>query len=232
MAFKDELDKFTWAIAKQESGHNYGAVGPQTRSYGKALGKYQVMSKIAPSWMRELGFSGSDQQLADRFLRDPDVQERVARHKMTQYYQRYGSWDLVAIAWFAGPGRANTAAQHGIDAVGGISDVLGTDVRTYVNTAMGSMGQAGGGREEGGGRTEGTGTTSPMATPDSTAAPHATGGQPTPEDPNVRRQREAELNQSTMESIMATISEAASAGGGKVLEIKSMFGDLKLQEES
>lgn len=225
MAFSDELDKFMWSISKQESGHNYGAVGPQTKSYGKALGRYQIMSAIWPGWAAEAGIPGADWQ-------DPKNQERVARHKMTEYYKRYGSWDLVAIAWFAGPGRANTAAQHGIDAVGGISDVLGTDVRTYVNTAMGSMGQAGAGREQGGGRTEGTGTTSPMATPDSTAAPHATGGQPTPEDPNVRRQREAELNQSTMESIMAAISEAASAGGGKVLEIKSMFGDLKLQEES
>lgn len=217
MAYQDELDKFMWAISKQESGHNYGAVGPQTKTYGKALGRYQIMSAIWPGWAAEAGIPGADWQ-------NPDNQEKVARHKMTEYYQRYGSWDLVAIAWFAGPGRANTAAREGIDAVGGISDVLGTDVRTYVDTAMGSMGQAGAGREEGGGRTEGTGTTSPMATPDTTAG-HATGGQPAPQDPNKRRLREAQLNQGTMESIMSSISQAATSGGGRLLDVKEMFGD-------
>lgn len=219
----DALDKFMWAISKQESGHDYNAVGPQTEKYGVALGRYQVMSKIAPAWMREIGMQGSDEQLASQFLSTPGVQDRVARHKMTQYYRKYGSWDLVAIAWFAGPGRANTAAREGIDAVGGISDVLGTDVRTYVNKAMGSMGSAGAGREEGGGRLEGTGTTSPMAQPLDTHAPFSTGGQP--EDPGTRRRREAQLNQGTLESIMASISQAATSGGGKLLDVKEMFGD-------
>lgn len=215
----DDLDRFLWAISKQESGHDYGAVGPQTSKYGKALGRYQVMSKIAPHWMREIGLQGSDEQLADQFLRTPGIQDRVARHKMSEYYRQYGSWDLVAIAWFAGPGRANTAKQHGIDAVGGISDVLGTDVRTYVNTAMGSMGQAQGGRQPG--VQEGTGApTSPSRPPNTLPSV-----QPKPEQPGVRQAREAQLNQGTLESIMASISKAASSGGGKLLDVQAMFGD-------
>lgn len=82
---------------------------------------------------------------------------------------------------------------------------------------------SGGAREVGGGRLEGTGATSPMATPSTTAGPHATGGQP--QTPDERRLREAQLNQGTLESIMASISAAATSGGGRMLDVKAMFGD-------
>lgn len=215
----DQLDRFMWAIGQQESGGNYDAVGPYTGStYGRAQGKYQIMETIYPAWAREAGVDPNDMS--------PAAQDRVASYKMRQYYQRYGSWDLVAIAWFAGPGRADTAAREGIDAVGGISDVLGTDVRTYVDTMLGGMDRApGSAREMGGGRTEGTGPTSPMAGSTSPNGMMTTGGLPQ-NDPNVRRKRESELNQNTVAAIMQTISQAASQGGGQILDKQAMFGDI------
>lgn len=138
----NQLDDFMNAISSLESGHNYNAVGPPTGKYGRALGRYQIMSKIWPAWAAEAGIPGAD-------WRNPANQDRVARHKMTQYYNRYGRWDLVAVAWFAGAGTANKAERNGIASVGGLDDVLGTTVSKYVQRIMGTMG-SGGGTQRGG----------------------------------------------------------------------------------
>lgn len=224
----DQLGQFMWAIGAQESGNNYDAVGPYTGpTYGRARGRWQIMERIYPSWAREAGVDPNDYS--------PAAQDKVASYKMKQYYQRYGRWDLVAIAWFAGPGRADKAARDGIQSVGGLSDVLGTTVTKYVQKLQQGMAQApnatqaGGYRESGGGRTEGTGPTAPMAGSTSPEGMMATGGLPpqaaAAADPNVRRQRESTLNQETIEQIMGAVSSAASAGGGQLLDIRSMFGD-------
>lgn len=141
----NQLDDFMNAISSLESGHDYSAVGPDTGKYGRALGRYQIMSEIWPAWAAEAGIPGAD-------WRDPGNQERVARHKMTQYYNRYGRWDLVAVAWFAGAGTANKAERNGIASVGGLDDVLGTTVSKYVKRIMGTMGSGSGGGTRRGGR--------------------------------------------------------------------------------
>jgi hypothetical protein len=61
-----------------------------------------------------------------------------------QYYRRFGSWDLVAIAWFAGPGRAQTAMGRGIGAVATLRDGNGFSVGDYVPAIRRYMREAGG----------------------------------------------------------------------------------------
>ena len=228
----DQLDVFMRAIAQQESGGRWDAVGPYTGpTYGRAVGRWQIMEKIWPGWAAEAGIPGASWE-------DPAAQEHVARFKMTQYYRRYGSWPLVAIAWFAGPGRANTAAREGIDAVGGISDVLGTDVRTYVNTMMQGMDSvtAGGGqREYGGGRTEGTGPTTPVGPPSADNG-FRTQGLPDPaptRDPNQEFLDSRRASSETMASIMQTISDMSRKNeGGRVLNVSALFGDVFEQDDA
>lgn len=130
----EAIDRFMAAIRDLESNGNYHAVGVPTKG-GRALGAYQIMSQYWPGWAAEAGIPGAD-------WRDPKAQDRVARYKMQRYFERYGRWDLVAIAWFAGPGRANTAANQGIESVSDLSDVLGTSVGTYVRRIMDTMGDA------------------------------------------------------------------------------------------
>jgi hypothetical protein len=90
------FEKFVNAIASKESGGNYGAVN---RSSG-AAGKYQIMPSNIGPWSREaLGRSVS----VSEFLRSPAIQERVARYKLQQYYNKYGAAG-AAVAWYAGPG--------------------------------------------------------------------------------------------------------------------------------
>lgn len=92
------VDQFAQAIGGQESG---GAADPyalKANSAG-AEGKYQVVASNWPTWAREAG-------LGPAAAKTPANQERVAKFKMQQYYNQLGSWDAVAVAWYAGPGAA------------------------------------------------------------------------------------------------------------------------------
>ena len=87
------------SISKTESGGNYQAKGPVTKSGDRAYGKYQVMGNNIPSWTKEaLGRSYS----VEEFLADTDAQEKVFETKMTQAYNKYGTWEDAASVWFSG----------------------------------------------------------------------------------------------------------------------------------
>lgn len=128
-----ELQSFMRSIGKLESGGRYHILGPQTK-YGRPRGKYQILDSNWDAWAREAGIPGAD-------WRDPSAQERVAAHKFLQYYNDYGGrWDAVAVAWFAGPGRARKWLKNP-SSVSGMADVLGTSVATYVQKIMKGMQQ-------------------------------------------------------------------------------------------
>lgn len=138
-----QLPAFMQSLGALESGNNYGAVGPRHPTMGRALGRWQIMESNWHAWSREAGIPGAD-------WRDPKAQDRVATYKFSQYYRQFGSWDLVAVAWFAGPGRAAKAAKQGIQSVGQLKDSLGTSVAGYVRKVMSNMGAAPSGGTSGG----------------------------------------------------------------------------------
>lgn len=123
------IPKVAASIAQVESGGNYGAIGPVTRTGDRALGKYQVMAKNVPVWTKEvLGKALSPQQ----FLNDPEAQEAVAHVKMAQAYIQHGSIDDVASVWFSGrPAKGNNS-----------SDVTGTSVPKYVRNVRNNYARA------------------------------------------------------------------------------------------
>lgn len=225
----DGLSAFMDAISAVESGHNYDAVGPYTGStYGRARGRYQIMETIYGAWAREAGYAPDDFS--------PAAQDAIARKKMSDYYARYGSWDLVAVAWFAGPAKADKAKRAGISSVGGASDMLGTSVSTYVSKVMGGMTDL---RDPG---TAKAGRDMPRnARMDQAAAPMAD----RPIDPTRGRRstiaplqaapgtvltdiqqqtRDDQINQETMGSIMSFISDQAKGQGGRVLDARKLLG--------
>lgn len=124
------------AISGIESGGNYGALGPITKTGDRAYGKYQVMGANVPSWTREaLGRSMTPAE----FLRDPEAQEKVFEHHFGKSVQRYGNAADAASVWFSG---------RPIARAGNASDILGTTVPGYVNKFMAAYG--GGGQPTGG----------------------------------------------------------------------------------
>ena len=82
-----DFESFVSAISGQESGGNYDAVNGRTG----ASGKYQIMPGNWPNWSAEAGLP-SDAPMT------PENQEKVARFKLKQYYDKYGARG-AAIAW-------------------------------------------------------------------------------------------------------------------------------------
>jgi hypothetical protein len=100
---------FSQGISGNESGGNYGALGPATSSGDRAYGKYQVMGQNVGPWtLQYLGRSLTPQQ----FLSDPDAQEKVFQGKFGDYVQKYGPKG-AASAWFTGNPNASPQASDG-----------------------------------------------------------------------------------------------------------------------
>lgn len=94
------FDQFFANIARQESGGNYRIVNGSSG----ALGKYQIMPANLPLWSKAaLGHSITVAQ----FLASPALQDKIARTKLLEYWNKYGARGAAA-AWYSGkPGRAN-----------------------------------------------------------------------------------------------------------------------------
>lgn len=90
----EDIDRFMAALAGKESGGNYSAVNADSG----ASGKFQIMPENWSSWATRAG-------LSPQAPRTPGNQEIVARRIMLDYYQQFGNWRDVAVAWYSGPGR-------------------------------------------------------------------------------------------------------------------------------
>lgn len=95
----NEFDNLVAAIGGQESGGNYNAKNGRTG----ASGKYQIMPDNWPSWSQEAGLSAGAEMT-------PENQEKVARFKLKQYYDKYGARG-AAIAWYGGEGALKYSAD-------------------------------------------------------------------------------------------------------------------------
>lgn len=89
------VDQFMTAISGQESGGNYNSTNPDSG----ASGRFQILPANWPAWAAEAGLGGHAPMT-------PENQDKVARFKMQQYYDQFGSWEAVAVAWYAGPSAA------------------------------------------------------------------------------------------------------------------------------
>jgi hypothetical protein len=115
------------AIARIESGGNYGAVGPRTKSGDRAFGRYQMMGNNIPAWSKQvLGRSVS----IDEFMKDPKLQDQIFDGIFGGYVNKYGL-ENAAQAWFGGPGSIGK---------GGRKDQLGTSVNSYGKQFMANLG--------------------------------------------------------------------------------------------
>jgi hypothetical protein len=122
----DPLDRFADAIASQESSGRYDAIGPRHRRLGRPLGRYQVMEANLGPWLSEAGLPPLS---PEDFLRSPETQEALFRHKFGQYVARYGPAGAAAM-WHSG--RPNPPA--------GTADSLGTRTQDYVTRFLAQVG--------------------------------------------------------------------------------------------
>ena len=121
------------ALKMKESSNNYLAQhSPSTiedLATGKpisvqALGAYGILDINWSVWSKQAGLEGAD-------WKDKSAQDAVAKYKVQEYFNKYGTWDLVSVAWFAGPGAANELKRTGtLDMEQ--QDSNGTDISDYV----------------------------------------------------------------------------------------------------
>lgn len=126
----DEFESLVNAIGGQESegSGGYNAVNGRTG----ASGKYQIMPDNWPSWAEEAGLS------ADAPM-TPENQEIVARHKLREYYDKYGARG-AAIAWYGGEGALNYSDEALNRKQGNGNE---PSINEYANDVMSRMGKSG-----------------------------------------------------------------------------------------
>jgi hypothetical protein len=124
----DILTRLKAGIAQKESGGNYSALGPVTKSGDRAYGKYQVMgANVGPWTQAALGHELTPEQ----FRNDPQAQEAVANYQLGNYIKQYGPQGAAAM-WFSGSPNTTSSAK----------DVLGTSVSKYVQDTAGTLGRS------------------------------------------------------------------------------------------
>jgi hypothetical protein len=95
-----DVETFMASLSGTESGGNPHARNARTG----ASGTFQIMPGNWAPWAREAGVDPSDTSA--------EAQNRVARHKLEQYFEQFGSWGAVAVAWYAGPGAAQAWVKN------------------------------------------------------------------------------------------------------------------------
>lgn len=127
------LDIYLLSLREKESSNRYDilhtpSVIPDLET-GKpikvqGLGAYGILDINWDVWAKQAGLKGAKWQ-------DPKAQDAVAKYKVKQYFNQFGSWDLVSIAWFAGPETAKKVAKGYTQ---GLSkkDINGASVRDYI----------------------------------------------------------------------------------------------------
>jgi hypothetical protein len=123
------MAQYASAIQKNESGGDYGIVGPTHPKYGRALGAYQVMEANLPGWSKEaVGRVVSP----DEFLASKEIQDAVFKQQFGKSVDKYGNPQDAASVWFTGKPLAEGANRR---------DVLGTTGQSYVDKFSRALGQ-------------------------------------------------------------------------------------------
>jgi len=100
----DGLRSFLTAIRAVEN-RGYNVTG-EVEEGVTPFGAYGMLVENWDSWAAAAGISNHE-----KF--DPEAQDYVAAFWAQKLFQRYGDWDMVATAWFAGAEQTDRAVQSG-----------------------------------------------------------------------------------------------------------------------
>lgn len=94
------VERFMAGLAQQESGGDYESINEDSGAFGA----YQIMPDNWPVWAEEAGLDRDAPKTKEN-------QDHVARFKLLQYYEMFGNWHDVAIAWYGGPGAVDYSEE-------------------------------------------------------------------------------------------------------------------------
>lgn len=119
------LEHILAGVRKTESGSyrgRYGQTGPRVGG-DVTFGAYNVMRRYWGEWTSLAGIPGASMQ-------SPEAQDIVAGYVISTYYERYGDWNLAAMAWYAGPEQVAKVVRRGYS---GTDSIQNPKIREYVN---------------------------------------------------------------------------------------------------
>ena len=133
------LDIYLKALLEKESSGNYNAVHKPSTIEDSVTGKPIRVQALGGYGILDINWYGTDTQkswtemagLKGASIDDPKAQDDVARFMVQKYFDKYGSWDLVSVAWFAGPGKAQTLKNNGTINFSEV-DSKGTSIADYI----------------------------------------------------------------------------------------------------
>lgn len=134
------IDQYMKALFQKESTGNYNAVHKPSTIPDSVTGKQIPVQALGGYGILDINWYGTETQTAwtkmagleDADINDPKAQDAVAKFMVQKYFNRFGSWDLVSIAWFAGPNKSKTLRDTGTinwDA----QDSKGTSISQYIS---------------------------------------------------------------------------------------------------
>jgi murein DD-endopeptidase MepM/ murein hydrolase activator NlpD len=128
------LEHMLSGIRKQESGSfrgNYTQRGPFVNG-NQLYGAYNINKQYWAEWTELAGIPGAS-------IRSPNAQDQVANYIINSYLKRFGTWELAAMAWFAGPQEAAKVMRRGyVD----IDSIQNPRIKEYINGVMQNANQA------------------------------------------------------------------------------------------
>jgi len=119
------LDELLAAIRLAESGSlqgNYANRGPMENGK-QPFGAYGILQPNWEAWAAMSGLKGAN-------IHSPQAQDLVAASVLNAYYDRFGSWDLAAVAWYAGPTSASKMVMRGWK---GIDSIQNPQIKGYLD---------------------------------------------------------------------------------------------------
>lgn len=140
------FDAFLYGMRAIESGGNYKAVGPVTKSGDRAYGKYQIMGGNIVRWGKQyLGRNITIQQ----YRNSEQLQDELSEAVLRSYYDKYGAAGAAAM-WFSGEANPNSSASDGYLTVKQYVAKMNKEAAKYTGGSSGSSYQP---WESGGGKT-------------------------------------------------------------------------------
>jgi len=120
------ITQFTNALIGQESGGNYNALNIRTG----ASGAFQIMPSNWGAWSQQAGLSADAPMTQEN-------QNKVAKFKIQEYFNKYGSWKDVASVWYSGKPFSQVESEGWADKRQG--DGSEPSVRQYVNSILSKL---------------------------------------------------------------------------------------------
>jgi hypothetical protein len=126
-------------VPQESGGRQFDENGRPLTSSAGAVGAGQVMEKTGPEAAALAGLEWD----RDRWLNDRDYNLKIGEAYFLEQYRRFGSLDMAAAAYNAGPGALSSAIDRANALGGSYLDYLPRETQNYVASTTGAAGLGG-----------------------------------------------------------------------------------------